>query len=290
MSFKLNQLTSFTKYCIFILLLQIVFITIHAQPKKDSRTAFFPTLEERPNQMPDKKHVWVFVLAGQSNMAGRAQVEAEDTIPNQRILTINKSGEVILAKEPLHFYEPTMAGLDCGMSFANALLKDVPADVSILLIPTAVGGSSIIKWINDSIHRSVPLFSNFKEKVKFAKEYGQIKGILWHQGEADANEMYLPVYFDQMTRLFSIFRKTCGDKKLPIILGELGSFSLTAGKQFTQINDIMHRYVAGDPRSAVVGTSQFGHRGDNLHFNSEGQRSLGKGYAKAFSEIFLHKD
>ena len=288
MSLKLGPFFSITKSCLLVLWLQLIFITIHAQPKKDMRTAFFPILEKRPNQLPDKKHVWVFIMAGQSNMAGRAQVEGADTIPNPRILTINKAGEIILAKEPLHFYEPTMAGLDCGMSFANALLTDVPADVSILLIPTAVGGSSIIKWINDSVHRSVPLFSNFKEKVQIAKQYGRIKGILWHQGEADANEMYMPVYFDQMTKLFSVFRKTCGNKKLPIILGELGSFSLTAGKQFAQVNAIMRQYVDSDPHSALVEMGKYGHRGDNLHFNAEGERGLGKGYAKAFAEKFLH--
>ncbi len=288
MSFKVGRFSFLAKSCVLNVLMVFVLATIHAQEKKDTRTQFFPKLEEHPTKMPDKKHVWVFIMAGQSNMAGRAQVEAEDTVPNQRILTINKSGVVILAKEPLHFYEPNNAGLDCGMSFANALLKDVPSDVSIMLIPTAVGGSSIIKWINDSVHRAVPLFSNFKEKVQIAKQHGRIKGILWHQGEADANEIYMPVYFDQMTKLFTIFRKTIGDKKLPIILGELGSFSLNAGKEFTQVNDIMHQYVVIDSRSGLVVTGQYGHRGDNLHFNSAGQRGMGKGYAKAFSEFFFH--
>jgi len=60
----------------------------------------------------DKKKTWVFILAGQSNMAGRGVVEAEDTITHPRIKTIDKNGNIILAKEPLHFYEPTMAGLD----------------------------------------------------------------------------------------------------------------------------------------------------------------------------------
>jgi len=39
--------------------------------------------------VPAKKKVWVFVMAGQSNMAGRGQVEPEDTVANERILAIN---------------------------------------------------------------------------------------------------------------------------------------------------------------------------------------------------------
>ena len=117
--------------------------------QKDPRTEFFPKLEEKPEAIPAKENLWVFILAGQSNMAGRGKIEPMDTIPDPRILTINKTGEVILAKEPLHFYEPTLTGLDCGLSFGKELLKYIPDSVSILLIPTAVGGSAIQQWISD---------------------------------------------------------------------------------------------------------------------------------------------
>ena len=122
-----------------------------------------------------KDKTWVFILAGQSNMAGRGAIDFNpfngDTITNQRIQTINQNGEIVLAKEPLHFYEPKMAGLDCGLSFARTMLLSIPEDVTILLIPTAVGGSSIKKWIDDSVHRGVPLWSNFKHQVEIAKKY-----------------------------------------------------------------------------------------------------------------------
>ena len=54
----------------------------------------------------NKENVWVFIMAGQSNMAGRGIVEAEDTISDKRIFSINKDGQIIIAKEPIHFYEP----------------------------------------------------------------------------------------------------------------------------------------------------------------------------------------
>jgi len=167
----------------------------------------------------DKKKTWVFILAGQSNMAGRGAIEAEDTITDPRIKTIDKNGNIILAKEPLHFYEPTMAGLDCGLSFAKAMIMNCPDDVSILLIPAAVGGSNIRQWLGDSVHRGVKLLSNFKEKTALAKQYGTIKGILWHQGEGDANEKGMPVYKENMQQLFGIFRSEAGKKKLPILMG-----------------------------------------------------------------------
>jgi hypothetical protein len=242
-------------------------------------------------QAQEKDKTWVFIMAGQSNMAGRGAIDFNplngDTITNRRIQTINQNGEIVLAKEPLHFYEPKMAGLDCGLSFARTMLLSIPEDVTILLIPTAVGGSSIRKWIDDSVHRGVLLWSNFKYQVEIAKKYGTIKGILWHQGEADANANGIPVYAENLKTLFTKMRAEVGQKKLPIIMGELGYFSKTVHEQFMKINGVMHQYATKDKRSAVVETKGLDHKGDNLHFNSEGQRELGKRYATVFVEKFL---
>ncbi len=241
------------------------------------------------NYMPaqDMKKTWVFILAGQSNMAGRGAVEAEDTITHPRIKTIDKNGNIILAKEPLHFYEPTMAGLDCGLSFAKALIRNCPDDVSILLIPAAIGGSNIRQWLGDSVHRGVKLLSNIKEKTALAKQYGTIKGILWHQGESDANEKGMPVYKENMQKLFGIFRAEAGKKKLSILLGELGAFNLNAAKQFKQINQIIWEYASIDKNTAVIVTGDLDHKGDNLHFNAAGQREMGKRYAAAMLKLGL---
>ncbi|NJM15442.1 MAG: sialate O-acetylesterase [Bacteroidales bacterium] len=82
----------------------------------------FPQTINYVDKLPNPDSLYVFILAGQSNMAGRGFVESHDTLPNKRILTIDKSMKWIFAKEPLHFYEPSLTGLDCGMSFAKSYL------------------------------------------------------------------------------------------------------------------------------------------------------------------------
>src|SRR6478609_1447639 len=269
-----------------ILLTLCLFVCCHSKinAQADTRTLSFPKVESKPTRIPDKKKVWVFILAGQSNMAGRGLVEPQDTIPSSRILTINKQGKIILAKEPLHFYEPTLTGLDCGLSFGKALLGHVPDNVSILLIPTAVGGSSISQWLGDSTFRNVKLFTNFKAKAEIAKQYGQLKGILWHQGESDANPKNIPEYSNRLTKLFTEFRKIAGKKTLPIMLGELGSYSNTK-ENWMLINEQMKRYASIDRHAIVVTTGDLIHKGDQIHFNSEGQRLLGQRYAEAYLKI-----
>jgi hypothetical protein len=252
------------------------------------RTTYFPKRIEAMSNSINKQNVWVFIMAGQSNMAGRGIVEPKDTVPNKRILSINKDGQIIIAKEPLHFYEPERAGLDCGLSFAKKLIKKIPDTVSILIIPTAVGGSSIRQWLGDSAYRSVKLLSNFLAKVEIAKQNGVIKGILWHQGESDANENDIPLHKQRLGLLFSRFRATVGDNELPVLLGELGSFSDNPAN-FNLINEAIHEYAAEDKNSCVISTKDLKDKGDHLHFNSKGQRTMGKRFAKAWLANFYYK-
>jgi hypothetical protein len=253
-------------------------------PKLMTRTSYFPKHIE-PAVGPEKKgNVWVFLMAGQSNMAGRGLVEPPDTMPLQRLLSIDQNGRLILAKEPLHFYEPSLAGLDCGYAFGKTLLQNIPDSVSVLLIPTAVGGSSISQWLGDSIYRQVKLFSNFKEKVDIAKQYGTIKAVLWHQGESDANAHDIPLYKERLAELVKRFRSVTGNNQLPVLLGELGPFS-TDKENWASLNKAIHAYTAEDKNTTVIATGDLKDKGDKIHFNSKGQRKLGERFANAFLMI-----
>ena len=267
---------------IYILTITIFVLVGCGTKQNDDRTEFFPKIEQKPNVIPNKENVWVFILAGQSNMAGRGKVEPIDTIPDSRIFTINKERELILAKEPLHFYEPTMTGLDCGLSFGKELLKHIPDSISVLIIPTAVGGSSISQWINDSTFRNVTLMTNFNEKIEIGQKYGTIKGILWHQGENDATtQETIEIYNKQLQKLFSLFRNSIANRELPIIIGELGSFSKT-DDTWEAINSKIEEYVKTDPNSYLIKTNDLKDKGDRVHFDSEGQREIGRRFAERF--------
>lgn len=266
----------------FILVLLILSSCVKS---KDPSQVNFPRETIYQSNLPDKENLWIFMMAGQSNMAGRGFVEPQDTIPNQRILTIDKSCDWIQAKEPIHFYEPSMAGLDCGMSFAKTLLDSIPDNVSIALIPCAVGGSSIEQWLHDSDHRGVKLLSNFNDKAKFAGKFGIIKGILWLQGETDGDRGNIDGYNLKLDTLFSEFKSRIDEPNIPIIMGELGSYS-EHPKEWKMINDEINKYALDHENVSVVTTSDLVERGDHLHFNSESQRELGRRYAKAFLELY----
>ena len=238
----------------------------------------FPNMQQHVEPLPSHDKVWVFIMAGQSNMAGRPMVMPEDTVTNERIFTINKNGELILAKEPLHWYEPQLTGLDCGHSFANQLLANIPEDISLLIIPTAVGGSSVSQWLGDSLHRDVKLLSNFNEKVEIGKKYGEIKGLLWHQGENDANEIDIPLYKNRLKHLFKIFRMEIGNKKLPVVVGELGAYS-ESKENWMKINKVLASLVKKDKYAGLIYTGDLKDQGDKIHFDGLGQRTMGRRFA-----------
>ncbi|HEX8676292.1 MAG TPA: sialate O-acetylesterase [Segetibacter sp.] len=252
---------------------------------KSDRTRYFPKSIDRVETIPSKENVWVFILAGQSNMAGRGFVEPQDTLPSERVLTIKANGQLVFAKEPLHFYEPTLTGLDCGLSFGKNLIKYISDSISILLLPTAVGGSSVGQWLGDSLYRNVQLLSNFRDKVQIGKKYGQVKAILWHQGESDANANDIPQYKERLSKLFEKFRAIVGNETLPIMIGELGSFSKDA-ENWQLINQMIKSYSVTDNNTAIVSTADLKDKGDKVHFNSEGQRIMGQRFAYEYIKKF----
>ena len=254
--------------------------------ESSERKVNFPKKEEFVKDMPSKKNLWVFLMAGQSNMAGRGFVEPEDTLADPRIMSIDRNERWVLAKEPLHFYEPAMNGLDCGLSFAHELIRHLNDSVDIALIPCAIGGSSIEQWLGDSLFRGVNLLSNFREKVNLAKQYGVIKGILWHQGESDAHPPFISHYEDNLRILIGKFREIAGDGSLPVFIGELGRYAEPAsrGARWDSINVQKREYVSSDKNSYLISSAGLTERGDNTHFNSSSQRELGKRFADQFLE------
>jgi len=254
-----------------------------------SVSTHFPKQTEIVKNLPAKKNVWVFLLAGQSNMAGRGLVEPQDTLPNARILTINQKNEIVLAKEPLHYYEPTRTGLDCGLSFAKTLLNSVPDKVSILLVPTAIGGSSIQQWLGDSTWHDIKLLSNAKEKIAVAKKVGKFKGILWHQGESNANTLSaIEQHSIRVTGLADTLRTIIGEKRLPFLVGELASFSKNPDL-FEKLNQELLAFTKTDKYSALIKTGDLNHKGDNLHFDGLSQRKMGERFAQTYVTQFLSK-
>lgn len=218
----------------------------------------------------------LYILAGQSNMAGRGPItEAYVSAGNENLLMLNKEGKWVQAKHPLHFDKPT-AAVGPGLAFGLKMLKANPK-VKIGLIPTAVGGSPIESWLPGALDAATGThpYDDAVARIKIAMQSGVIKGIIWHQGESNSNRPeQVKAYLAQLTELIERFRKLTGNDHLPFVAGELGRYA-----PFGNINDEINKLPATVPYTAVATTENLVHRGDNLHFDSPSADELGKRYA-----------
>ena len=56
-----------------------------------------------PSTMEEQAMLHLYLLIGQSNMAGRGEVAKEDRTPHPRVLKLDKKDEWVPAVDPLHF-------------------------------------------------------------------------------------------------------------------------------------------------------------------------------------------
>jgi hypothetical protein len=226
----------------------------------------------------------LFLLAGQSNMAGRGKVEAQDSVVNPRVLKLDVSMSWVPAVDPLHWDKPTLVGVGPGRSFGLALAaRDTSARIG--LIPAAVGGSPISSWAPGALDAATGThpYDDALDRLRVARKSGTLRGILWHQGESDATPALSVLYAERLRALITRFRTDAGDPNLPFVIGELGKFS---GKPWTADVarvDSAHRAIAASvPNVAYVSSDGLADKGDQLHFDGPSQRTFGERYAAAY--------
>ncbi|MDG2128654.1 MAG: sialate O-acetylesterase [Fuerstiella sp.] len=235
----------------------------------------------------DKQNLHLFLLAGQSNMAGRGRVDELAQKTHPQILCLNKSGKWQNAADPLHFDKPKAVGVGLAKSFALDYLRDNPG-VTVGLIPCAVGGSPISSWQPGGYHsqtKSQP-YDDTVARVQRGLESGTIRGILWHQGEADSKPALAEVYEEQLHDLIARFRSLTGDSDLPFIAGQMGQFPDRPWNESKRMVDAAHKAlpskVAGTAFVNAVGLT---HKGDKIHFDSRSYRELGHRYYAAYRNL-----
>lgn len=245
----------------------------------------FPVFSEKAKELPAKENFYLFIMAGQSNMAGRGMIQPQDTLSSVQVLTLDKNDEWVYAKEPLHFYEPTRTGLDCGLSFGKKLVSLYGKKITIGLIPCAVGGSSVEQWLGDSTYRGVTLYSNLLTRVRKATAYGTIKGLLWHQGETNATTKNYKNYKEKLATLFTKLRNDLGNPGLPVYAGEVSSFLSRKNNPFADsVNNDLHTLTASLKDLYIIRTGDLTPNADSIHFDARSQRIMGERFAKKVYE------
>lgn len=228
----------------------------------------------------------VYLLIGQSNMAGRGTMIEEDKRPLSNVWILNQKGEVVPAVNPLNQYstirkELSMQQINPGNSFSQEIVKQVGRKV--LLVVNARGGSSISEW--EKGNKQTPFYAEAVRRCKEAQRYGTLRAILWHQGESDS--AHPENYLDQLGNMVSHLRKDLKAKAVPFIAGEIAPWHKNASRFNPMIRTISTRIANADYVSSE-GTTPLIDETDP-HFGRDSQLLLGKRYADKVLKMVYNK-
>jgi hypothetical protein len=224
----------------------------------------------------------LFLLIGQSNMAGRGVIEDADREPIPRVLMLNKELDWAPAVDPVHFDRPAIAGVGIARAFGRVLAAANSA-ATIGLIPAAVGGTSLTEWKPDG-----KLYADAVRRARAAMKAGRLRGILWHQGEGDCTEELAPTYRERFAAFIARLRADLDAADVPLLVGELGEYMIPpAGKRVyaATVNEQLALIPLKVPHCGFVSSAGLVHKGDGTHFDSASAREFGRRYALAFMAL-----
>ncbi len=234
----------------------------------------------------DARPTDVYLLIGQSNMAGRGPLNATNRVDATRVLKWNawdkrgKGDAWVEAVEPIVNDRGAHSGAGPGASFARAM-ADANPDAVIGLVPCAEGGSPLKRWM--------PEGDLYRRAVAWTQaalaQGGTLKGILWHQGCTDAENAAPPAdYAERLAKMVASLRKDLNAPDVPFVAGELGEYLAgnAAVKHWRTINEQLALATQTIPNMRLVRSHGLADKGDVLHFGMAAQRTLGRRYAAAF--------
>ena len=225
--------------------------------------------------LPEKSRFHLYLLIGQSNMEGRGALDQEGKVADPRVLMLDKNNQWVPATDPLQSDEAARIGTGPGVSFGKALATRKPS-TTIGLIPCAVGGTPLSRWVKGG-----PLYQNAVARTREAMKYGELKGIIWHQGESDSKKEELAsTYAQRLTGMIADLRTEFGRPGLPFVAGELGDFLLESNLPcWKKVNEAIRSVSQTVPHCGLAVSKGLVDKGDHLHFDTASQRELGRRYA-----------
>ncbi|KAL4615356.1 hypothetical protein ACB092_07G118300 [Castanea dentata] len=245
-----------------------------------------PSSKQNP-EMESSQTKQIFLLSGQSNMAGRGGVTKhhkwDGVVPQEcqpnptAILRFSATRHWEAAREPLHSDIDTkkVCGVGPGMSFANAVRERVGV---VGLVPCAVGGTAIKEWARgEQLYESMVMRA--KESVKGG---GEIRGLLWYQGESDTSHQHdAEAYQGNMEKLIGNVREDLGLPSLPIIQVAIASGD---EKYIEKVREAQFKISL--PSVVCIDAKGLPLKEDNLHLTTEAQVKLGHMLADAYLTNF----
>ena len=208
-----------------------------------------------------------------------------DGLPQPGLCIRGRSGYTDRAHTMDH-REPS-AGVCLARTFAIVVAEQNPG-ITVGLIPCAAGGSPIATWEPGGYWEQTDShpYDDAIRRARAAMESGELKGMLWHQGESDAQPELADVYEEGLHGLIQRLRTELQAPHVPFIAGQLGQFTTRPWDELRRKVNAAHEALPKHIASSAFVTSEgLTHKGDDVHFDSPSLRELGRRYAAAYAKL-----
>lgn len=249
----------------------------------------------------------VWIAAGQSNMQGVGNL-VDAPAPHPHVRAFYTRDEWDLAVEPLHFLaeavdifhngygdgpnRPRRSALDKekretfkGVSPAHAFALDMRRRTRVPqgIIACAHGGTSMAQW--SPALRDQGGASLYGAMMRRYEKLGQnVAGILWYQGESDADRDASKVYTQNMKTLVQATRDDMGLANLPWLIVQIGCHAAPDDTYWNSIQE-QQRLLPNEIKNLDVAPAVDLGIDDGIHISGRGQQILGKRLARLAARL-----
>jgi hypothetical protein len=237
-------------------------------------------------------------------MEGNARIEPQDTTVDPRFQVLAAVDCPDLGRTKGNWYPaiPPLCRCRTGLTpadyFGRTMIASLPRNSKVGVINVSIGGCKIELFDKDNYQSYVTTapswmlgmikeydgnpYERLVEMAKLAQKDGVIKGILLHQGESNTNDTLwtkkVKVVYDNLMKDLNL-----NPEKVPLLAGEM--VNADQGGVCASMNAIISTLPQTIPNSYVIPSNGCTDARDNLHFNAEGYRELGRRYATKMLSI-----
>lgn len=243
----------------------------------------------------------VFIFAGQSNAEG-----VYSPLPNQSTFEdiqnfgvdyrwhtalepCSNQGDESYVVDFVNYNE--MGGYGATKRFGIELRARIPG-AKVGMVNVARGGTSITAWQKTSGLSDETLYGAMVKRVRAASTLGQVRALVWIQGEGDtipANAATAQIYDQYLAALVSNLRADLGLPNLPVIIAGLGNNTHADMADYPNWSLVRSKQIAA---AAAIQNSVYVNMSDvtltyNLvHYNVPGYNTLAARMAQAYYDQF----
>ena len=218
----------------------------------------------------------IFLALGQSNMAGRGKMNSADTAAIENVFLLTPGGNMEIASNPLNKYSSVrkalcMQQMSPSCSFVK-MIRDKTGH-KIGLMQNARGGSSIESWLKGSPDK---YYDEALRRANEIKRFGEIKGIIWHQGESNMKDP--EGYKLKLAKLVSDLRTDLALPHLFFVAGEINQWS-GGTEGFNAMIQTISTFITESDWVSSIGLTPLIDEKDP-HFDAASIKILGERYAE----------